>query len=58
MGGVLAIYAGVDGKKLEEIPLSSAPVFDGLSASNGNVFLVTRDGNIRCYNQEADTNQQ
>lgn len=50
MGGVLAVYARADGKKLYEIPLSSAPVFDGLSASNGSVFLVTRDGNIRCYN--------
>jgi len=49
MGGVLAVYARADGKKLDEVPISSAPVFDGLSASNGNVFLVTRDGNIRCY---------
>jgi outer membrane protein assembly factor BamB len=48
-GGVLAVYARADGKKLAEVSLSSAPVFDGMSASSGNVFLVTRDGKINCY---------
>lgn len=48
LGGVLAIYARADGKKLGEIPLKSAPVFDGLSASNRNVFLVTKDGRVNC----------
>lgn len=48
-GGLLAVYARADGRKLTEVPLSSAPVFDGMSASHGNVYLVTRDGKIICF---------
>jgi len=48
-GGVLAVYARTDGTKLAEVSLSSAPAFDGMSASAGNLFVVTRDGTINCY---------
>ena len=48
-GGLLAVYARADGKKLSEVPLSSAPAFDGMSASHGNVYLIARDGKIHCY---------
>jgi hypothetical protein len=48
-GGLLTVYSRSDGKKLAEVPLPSAPAFDGMSASHGNVYLVTRDGRITCY---------
>ena len=48
-GGLLAVYARLDGKRLAEVPLPSAPVFDGMSASQGNVYLVTRGGKVHCY---------
>jgi len=48
-GGLLAVYARADGKELATVPLPAAPVFDGMSASQGNVYLVTRDGRIHCY---------
>ncbi|MFC1497612.1 PQQ-binding-like beta-propeller repeat protein [Verrucomicrobiota bacterium] len=48
-GGVLAVYSREDGKKLSELPLSSAPIFDGLSACGNNLFLVTKDGTVICY---------
>jgi len=48
-GGLMAIYGRTDGKKLAEVPLPAAPIFDGISASRGNVYLVTRDGKVNCY---------
>ena len=48
-GGILAVHARADGAKLAELSLESAPVFDGMSASGGNVFLVARDGSVSCY---------
>ena len=48
-GGVMAVYSRTDGKVLSEIQLSSPPAFDGLSASKENVFLVTKDGRVNCY---------
>jgi len=48
-GGVLAVHSREDGARLGEVSLASAPVFDGMSASVGNVFLVARDGSVSCY---------
>jgi hypothetical protein len=48
-GGILVVYARTDGRKLAEVMLRSAPVFDGMSASQGRIYLVTRDGRINCY---------
>ena len=48
-GGLLAVYARLDGRRLAEVPLPSAPVFDGMSASQGKVYLVTRGGKVHCY---------
>ena len=49
MGGVLAVYAKSDGRKIGETELGAAPLFDGLSAARGNLFLVTKDGAILCF---------
>jgi len=48
-GGVMAVYSREDGKLLAEVPLSSPPAFDGMSAAGKSVFLVTRDGKVSCY---------
>jgi len=48
-GGVMAVYSREDGRTLAEVPLSSRPAFDGMSASKANVFLVTEDGRVSCY---------
>ena len=49
MGGVLGLYAKSDGTKITEIPLDAAPLFDGLSAARENVFLVTEQGEVLCF---------
>jgi outer membrane protein assembly factor BamB len=37
------------GKKLSEYKLDSLPVWDGMAAANGNVFLCTIDGEVICF---------
>jgi hypothetical protein len=49
MGGVLLVSSRDDGSKLAELKLDSPPVFDGLIAAGDAVYLVTRDGSVRCY---------
>lgn len=38
-----------NGAKLAEIPLDEPPVFDGLIAANGNVFLANTRGQVICW---------
>ena len=47
-GGLLRAYAADDGKRLTERKLASPPVFDGLIAAGGRLFLSTRRGNVVC----------
>ena len=37
-----------DGATLAEYELDTLPVFDGLAAANGRLYLVTKDGKVRC----------
>jgi outer membrane protein assembly factor BamB len=45
----LWVLAGADGKKLQTLPLDSYPVYDGLSAANGRLYLATEDGVLTCF---------
>ena len=47
-GGRIAVYARSSGKKIGETKLASPPVFDGLAAANGNLYVSTRDGKVVC----------
>ncbi len=38
-----------DGKKLAEYKLDALPVFDGMAAVAGRLYLTLRDGSIVCY---------
>jgi len=38
-----------DGDKLAEYDIASPPVFDGLIAASGKLYMVTRDGKVRCW---------
>jgi outer membrane protein assembly factor BamB len=48
-GAQLWCVAAVDGKKLAEHPLASLPVFDGLIAADGRLYLATVDGKLACF---------
>ncbi|HUW55264.1 MAG TPA: PQQ-binding-like beta-propeller repeat protein [Planctomycetota bacterium] len=47
-GGVLWAVSVTDGRKLHEQALDAPPVFDGLSAANGRLYLSAVDGKVRC----------
>ena len=47
-GGVLRIVSCETGEKLSEHKLENIPVFDGMSAANGKLFLSTLDGKVVC----------
>jgi hypothetical protein len=47
--GELWVLAGADGKKLQTITLDSWPVYDGLSAAGGRLYLAGEDGRLTCF---------
>jgi len=48
-GAVLWAVGATDGQRLAEQALDAPPVFDGLAAAAGNLFLVTVDGKVLCF---------
>jgi hypothetical protein len=48
-GGRLWAVSTTDGSKITEYPLKSPPVFDGLIASQQQLFLTTIDGCVSCW---------
>jgi outer membrane protein assembly factor BamB len=47
-GSILQAVSATDGKKLAEYKLDAAPVFDGMSAANGRLYLATMAGKVLC----------
>ena len=51
LGGVrceLLVLDAESGKKVKNIPLDTPPVFDGLIAANGRLYMSTEEGSVRC----------
>jgi len=48
-GAELRIVNKADGRKIETMQLATPPVFDGLSAANGQLFMATEAGEIICW---------
>ena len=51
-GGVLRAVSTVDGTVLSESSLSAPPVFDGLIAAAGRLFVCTEDNRIVCMAED------
>ena len=49
MGGLLQVVDARSGDKLAEQKLDTYPVFDGMSAANGKLFMSMKDGTVRCF---------
>jgi hypothetical protein len=47
---LLRAVSTADGSTLSELELEAIPVFDGLAAAGGKLFLSTRDGKLTCLN--------
>jgi len=50
-GGVLRALSADNGKTLAEIKLDAPPVFDGLIAAGGRLFMTTTDGQLVCLSE-------
>lgn len=48
-GGILAAYSAETGERLAEYKLEAPPVFDGIAATAGRVYLATKDGRLLCF---------
>jgi hypothetical protein len=48
-GSILQAVSASDGKKLAEYRLKSLPIFDGLIAAKGKLYLCTKKGEIICF---------
>ena len=47
-GGLLWAVDINDGKRLAAYPLDSPPVFDGMAATSGRLYIATADGHVLC----------
>ncbi|MFB3893698.1 MAG: PQQ-binding-like beta-propeller repeat protein [Phycisphaerae bacterium] len=47
-GGILLAVSAADGKRLAEIKLDATPVFDGMIAASGRLFIATKAGKVLC----------
>ncbi|MFZ5830201.1 MAG: PQQ-binding-like beta-propeller repeat protein [Planctomycetota bacterium] len=47
-GARLGIVSATDGSKIAEIDLDAVPVFDGMAAAGGKLFMTTIDGKVVC----------
>ncbi len=52
MGNVLRVISIADGKTIAEHDLPGLPVFDGMSAAAGRLFLAMEDGSVICLGGE------
>lgn len=48
-GALLLAVSAADGKTQAELKLKSCPVFDGLAAAEGRLFISMMDGSVVCY---------
>ncbi|MFQ6099148.1 MAG: hypothetical protein ACE5O2_15560, partial [Armatimonadota bacterium] len=47
-GGLLWALSRADGRKLAEYRLDSPPVFNGMAAAGGRLYVCMRDGRVLC----------
>jgi len=48
LGSKLCVFSTADGSKLAEAKLDSVPVFDGMAAAGGRLYMATTDGGLVC----------
>jgi hypothetical protein len=48
-GGMLVVFSKGDGRQQAKHPLASAPVYDGMAAAAGRLYISLRDGTLVCY---------
>jgi len=51
-GALLCAVSATNGEKLAELELDAPPVFDGMAAAAGRLYLATTDGEVLCLAEE------
>ena len=51
-GGVLRMLSRKDGRTLGQKPLDSPPVWDGMAAVGGRLFMALRSGSVVCMGSD------
>jgi hypothetical protein len=51
-GALLMGVSTTDGKPVIRLDLSSEPVWDGMAAANGRLYLSTKDGKLHCFDKQ------
>ena len=49
LGSRFCEFSIADGRKVTETQLDCTPIFDGLIAAGGRLYLATTDGSIICF---------
>jgi outer membrane protein assembly factor BamB len=52
-GALLWAVSTGDGKKLAEYKLDSMPVWDGMIAAGGKLYLTTMNGEVACFSEKS-----
>ena len=48
-GGLLVAVSKTDGKLVKQFQLDAPPVWDGMAAAHGQLFLTTKDGKVHAF---------
>ncbi len=51
-GALLSVVSTKQGKQLAQYKLGAIPVWDGIIAAEGKLFLALQDGTVLCYNEK------
>jgi hypothetical protein len=51
-GGLLHVVSASDGQKLAQYHLECVPVWDGMAAANGRLYISTINGKIVCFDKQ------
>ena len=51
-GTVLLAVSANDGRRLSQYKLDELPVWDGMAAANGKLYVATQKGNILCLEKK------
>jgi hypothetical protein len=49
--GLLEVRSAEDGNKIDEMKIGKTPIWDGLAAANGRLYLAGADGEVVCLGQ-------
>ena len=53
-GALLWVVSKADGERRAELKLDSLPVFDGMAAAGGKLYLATTGGEVICFGDAAE----